>query len=93
MSMSRVRVREPVREQGRIVFEVPEDALAADHPARVLWQVVQTLDLSAFVAEAKAVEGRQGRDVLSPRSSAISGSVAAPWPIFESLTVPRWTRF
>jgi transposase len=67
MGMSRVRTREPVREQGRIVFEVPDSALAADHPARVLWKVVETLDLDGFVAKAKAVQGRQGRDMLSPR--------------------------
>jgi transposase len=67
MSMGRVRTREPVREQGRITFEVPGDALANDHPARVLWKVVETLDLTAFVADAKAIEGRQGRDVISPR--------------------------
>jgi transposase len=66
-AMGRVRTREPIREQARLVFEVPEDALPADHPARLLWNVVQTLDLSGFTESAKAVEGRQGRDLLSPR--------------------------
>lgn len=62
----KVRVREPERKQGVIVFEMPEDRLSADHEARVLWSVVETLDLSAFVAGAKAVEGRAGRSLLSP---------------------------
>lgn len=64
-AVGRVRTREPVREQARMVFEVPEDALPSEHPARVLWNVVQKLDLSAFTVEAKAVEGRQGRNILS----------------------------
>jgi transposase len=66
-AMSRVRTREPVREQGVIRFEMPEDALPVEHPARLLWRVVETLDLSAFLRDAKAVEGHQGRDVVSVR--------------------------
>jgi transposase len=50
-----------------IRFEMPEDTLPAGHRARLLWRVVETLDLSAFTAAARAVEGRQGRAVLSVR--------------------------
>jgi transposase len=46
---------------------MPEELLALDHRARLLWRVVETLDLSAFTGEARAVEGRQGRAVLSTR--------------------------
>ncbi len=60
-------VLEPVREQGLIVYEIPEDALPEDHTARLLWRVVETLDLSRFLSQAKAVEGQQGRRVLSIR--------------------------
>ena len=63
----RVRVREPFRGQGIIRFEMPEDSLPPDHRVRLLWRVVETLDLSGFTAEARAVEGRQGRAVLSTR--------------------------
>lgn len=65
--VGRARTREPVREQGRFVFEYPEDTLAADHPARLIWRVVESMDVSAFLAESRAVEGRQGRDRLSVR--------------------------
>jgi transposase len=64
--MSRVRTKEPMRRQGVIRFEMPEDTLPPSHRARLLWRVLETLDLSAFTAQAKAVEGRAGRDVLSP---------------------------
>lgn len=50
------------------MFEMPEDRLPEDHPARVLWRLVETLDLSRFLEAAKAakaVEGQQGRDCLS----------------------------
>lgn len=63
----RVRTREPVREQGVFRWEMPEDALPADHRARLLWRVLGTVDLSGFTQGAKAVEGRQGRDVVSVR--------------------------
>ena len=46
-------------------FEVPDDALAEDHRARLLWRVVETLNLSAFSSDAKAVEGRAGRPLAS----------------------------
>jgi hypothetical protein len=50
-----------------IRFEMPEDVLPPDHTARLLWRVVETLDLSAVDRDAKAVEGRQGRDQVSMR--------------------------
>lgn len=62
----RVRTAEPMRKQGIIRFEMPEDTLPEDHRARLIWRVLQTLDVSAFTAKAKAVQGQAGRDVLSP---------------------------
>ena len=60
------RVKQPNRKQGEIRFEIPEDTLPPMHPARVLWNVVETLDLGKFLRDAKAVDGRSGRDTLSP---------------------------
>jgi len=65
MPMVGVRTREPVREQAEVLFNVPDDALPGDHPARLLWQVVGRLDLSSFVANAKSLVGHRGRDTLS----------------------------
>ena len=62
----KVRVREPERKQGVFFYDIPEDRLAVEHPARVLWAIVETLDLTAFLSGAKSVEGRAGRAVLSP---------------------------
>lgn len=65
--MAKVRTSEPQRAQGVIRFEIPEETLPADHRARLLWGIVSQLDLSSFLAEAKAVEGHQGRDQTSVR--------------------------
>jgi len=61
------RVTEPERRQAAIRFEMPDDALAPEHPARVLWQALGKLDLSAFLENARSVEGGAGRPTLSPR--------------------------
>jgi transposase len=62
---ARVRTKEPFRGQAVIRFEMPEDTMPDNHVARVLWRVVATLDVSAFTAQAKAVEGHAGRGVTS----------------------------
>jgi transposase len=54
-----------------LVFTVPEDALPPTHPARVLWDVVGTLDRSRFLAGVKSVEGTVGRKTLSPRRKLV----------------------
>ena len=54
--MAKVRTREPFRGQGVMKFEMPDDALPDDHRARLLWTIVEKLDLSAFTAHAKAME-------------------------------------
>lgn len=65
--MSKPRVSRPVRNQGEIQFAMPEDALPPEHPARVLWSVFEKLDLSAFLADARAFEGGAGRATCCPR--------------------------
>lgn len=65
--VAKIRTSEPQRGQGVIRFEMPEESLPPDHLARLLWQIVGRLDLSGFLAEAKAFEGQQGRDQTSVR--------------------------
>jgi hypothetical protein len=78
-SRQKHRIAEPQRKQAVMVFEVPEDALPPTHPARVLWDVVDTLDLSRFLVGVKTVEGTVGRasngqDRASMTASAIAHS-------------------
>lgn len=44
-----------------------EGLLASDHPARAVWEFVESLDLSRLYATVKAVEGRAGRPATDPR--------------------------
>jgi transposase len=64
--MSKARTREPVRNLSEMLFAVRGDAIGAEHPARVLWQALGKLDLSAFLDGARAVEGGSGRPTHSP---------------------------
>jgi len=60
-------MREPFRGQAVMRFDIPDDVLPADHRARLLWRVVETLDLSRFTQNAKVVDGHAGRPVTSTR--------------------------
>jgi transposase len=65
--VARPKVREPQRTQSTLRFEIPEDLLPPEHPARLLWNVLGTLDLSAFLADTRTAQHCAGRSELSPR--------------------------
>ena len=44
-----------------------DELLTADHQARVVWQFVQGVDLTALYASIRAVEGGPGRPAIDPR--------------------------
>jgi transposase len=44
-----------------------ERSIAADHPARAIWAMVQRLDMTPFEARIKAIEGHAGQSRLDPR--------------------------
>lgn len=44
-----------------------EHLIEADHPARALWDLVGSLDLSLYQQATAAVEGRPGRPALDPQ--------------------------
>jgi len=62
-----VRLRVPDRTQVVMKIEAPDELIAAEHPARVVWQVVASMDLSAFHLPIKARAGVCGRDATDPR--------------------------
>ncbi|MBK8695655.1 MAG: transposase [Deltaproteobacteria bacterium] len=65
--VARPKVREPQRTQSSFRIEIPEDLLTPEHPARLLWNVLGTLDLSAFLADTRTAQHCAGRSELSPR--------------------------
>ena len=44
-----------------------EGLIAADHPARVIWEIAGTLDLTAFEQKHKSRQGHAGRACWSPQ--------------------------
>ena len=64
----KARFLEPERRQAVMRFDLPDDRLGADHPARVVWRIVGQLDLSGFCESS--VRSKDMRDVLqSARAS------------------------
>src|SRR5574340_977477 len=61
------RLRVPHRVQVEMHWASLDELLEEDHPARAVWQAVCLIDLSAWLDEVKAVEGRCGRDATDPR--------------------------
>lgn len=61
------RINKPERLQAEMRFESLDERLDSDHPARLVWRLVEGLDLSPLYAEINAVEGSVGRNASDPR--------------------------
>ncbi len=61
-----LRLRRPQRQQVTPVPVYRAALLPDDHLARLIWAAVERLDLSAFRAEIKVVEGGPGRAAADP---------------------------
>lgn len=90
--MTKPRTTEPVRNQAQIRFEMPDDALEPEHPARVLWEALGKLDLSAFLASARSVEGHAGRPTHSPRMMLTLWTYAISQGVGSAREIARLTR-
>jgi transposase len=61
------RFNKPERLQGEMRCESLDQRLDPDHSARVIWQIVQGLDLSPLYQDIQAVEGSPGRNPSDPQ--------------------------
>ena len=61
------RLNKPERLQGEMRCESLDQRLDADHTARLIWQLVQGLDLSSLYLNIDAVEGVAGRNASDPQ--------------------------
>lgn len=66
-SSTGMRLRVPERMQSEIKFECLDALLAQNHQARIIWRVVESLDITAFYTPIKALEGHVGRDATDPK--------------------------
>ncbi len=62
-----VRLRKPERNQFFFETQCLDQLLPQSHAARVLWAVVESLDLTDFYAPIRARDGLAGRDATDPR--------------------------
>lgn len=62
-----VRLERACREQIELLPMNLDDLVAADHPARAIWELVGRLDLSKFVEQCRSRGGNAGRPALDPR--------------------------
>src|SRR6516165_663640 len=61
------RLRRPDRQQMLMRPCALDDLIPDDHDARLVWQLVQTWDLSAFLATVRARGETPGRSATDPR--------------------------
>lgn len=61
------RLRVPHRDQVEFSWSSLDDRLDPDSQARAVWALVCRLDLDAWLADIKAIEGHVGRDATDPR--------------------------
>jgi transposase len=64
--LGRPRLQRPNRDQIMLRPADLEHLLPADHEARLVWAFVEGLDLSAFHARIRAIEGHAGRPPIDP---------------------------
>jgi transposase len=67
MAAGKPRLRVPIRDQIEMRWASIDELLEADHPVRVVWAAIGTLDLGRWLSEIKAVEHYVGRDATDPR--------------------------
>jgi transposase len=61
------RFNRPQRHQMTMWYESLDQRLDIDHPVRVIWKLVEGLDLSCLYERIRAVEGHVGRNPSDPR--------------------------
>jgi transposase len=67
LSLGLARVKRPQRHQVKWRPVSLDQCLPSDHQARLVWQYVDSLDLSALYHKIKAVTGAVGRDAVDPK--------------------------
>jgi transposase len=61
------RLKRPNRAQIRLEPMDLENSLPEDHPARLIWEFVEQLDLRPLYAQIRAVEGHPGQNAIDPK--------------------------
>ncbi len=65
--LAQQRVARAVRTQLELIPQSLDDRLAADHPARAIWALLERLDLTAFYAKVRVALAGPGRAASDPQ--------------------------
>ena len=65
--LAQQRLARAVRTQIELIPQSLDDRLAADHPARAIWALLERLDLTAFYAAIRVALAGPGRSASDPR--------------------------
>jgi transposase len=99
MSAAKPRLLYANRCQGEFRTDSLDQLLPSEHPVRDVWQFVETLDLSALLAQIRSVPGNAGAPAIDPRilmalwlqaTIAGVGSSRALAKLCEEHLVYRW---
>jgi transposase len=63
----KVRLSKGERNQVGLIVASLDELLAADHRARIVWAMVELMNLSGFYQKVNAIEGEAGRPAIDPR--------------------------
>ena len=86
-----------VQRQQMVMQAVDLDStLPSDHPARLVWELVEGLDLSPLYAQIRAVEGQAGQNAIDPAIlvalwlfATLQGwAVPVPWTVCARSMMP-----
>ena len=61
------RMRKPDRSQADPNPKVLDELIQKDHPARLVWELVEDLDMTGLYEKIKSVEGHPGRPPIDPQ--------------------------
>jgi transposase len=61
------RLETPDRSQADPNPKTLDELIPEDHPARLIWELVEDLDMTALYERIKAVEGHPGRPAIDPK--------------------------
>src|SRR5258708_21901507 len=86
---AQVRLRRPDRAQVTMRVECDDELIPQVHQARVIWSVVEKLDLSAFHEPIKARDGVCGRDATDPGLLVALWLYAATWGVGSARELAR----
>ena len=89
----KVRLKALDRQQICLRRVDPQRLVEEDHPVRAIWDLLEQVDLSRFLAGMRAVEGRAGRDACDPQVLIALWLYALSRGVREARALDAWSQY